>query len=409
MLDLAKIEAGKIDWNMQPLSIQEIIDRAAAATSSLFEVKPFKLTVDVEPGIPQIVGDHDRLLQVVINLISNASKFTDEGGITVRARRDNGNILVSVTDTGMGIAEGDYDKVFEQFVQVGDTLTNKPKGTGLGLPISKQIVEHHGGKIWVESELGKGSTFSFTLPISEEVLAAEKGAGIDYGVKTVNVNALVGQLKAHIASATQSRPVGKKTILVVDDDNSIRELLKQELEAEGYGVREAADGREALAQVKREKPDLIVLDVMMPELSGFDVAAVLRNDPETLNIPIVILSVMQDKQRGYRLGVDRYFTKPTDTKVLLDEIGSLLAQGATKKKVLVVDEDEATVKTLIDALQSQGYSVTAAYNGAEGIEKAVTEQPDMVIARSALSEKHNLVKTLRFEKNLEKIFFLLFE
>jgi len=119
--------------------------------------------------------------------------------------------------------------------------------------------------------------------------------------------------------------------------------------------------------------------------------------------------VMQDQQRGYRLGVDRYFTKPTDTKVLLEEIGKLLAQGATKKKVLVVDEDAATVKTLFDALQSQGYSVTAAYNGAEGIEKAVADQPDMVIARSALSDKHDLVKTLRFEKNLEKIFFLLFE
>jgi CheY-like chemotaxis protein len=147
----------------------------------------------------------------------------------------------------------------------------------------------------------------------------------------------------------------------------------------------------------------------MPELSGFDVAAVLRNDPETLNIPIVILSVMQDKQRGYRLGVDRYFTKPTDTKVLLEEIGSLLAQGATKKKVLVVDEDAATVKTLFDALESQGYHVTAAYNGPEGIEKAVNDEPDMVIARSAVSEKHNLVRTLRFDKNMEKIFFLLFE
>ncbi|HEX7586912.1 MAG TPA: response regulator [Anaerolineae bacterium] len=409
VLDLAKIEAGKIDWNMVPISIKELIERAAAATSSLFENKPFKLTLDIDEGIPQIVGDHDRLLQVVINLISNASKFTDQGGITVHAQRDSNNVLVSVTDTGMGIAESDYGKVFEQFVQVGDTLTNKPKGTGLGLPISKQIVEHHGGRIWVESVLGKGSTFSFTLPISQETLATEKGAGGQYGVKTVNVNALLGQLKAHIASATQSRPLGKKTVLVVDDDNSIRELLKQELEAEGYGVRQAADGRAALAEVKREKPDLIILDVMMPELSGFDVAAVLRNAPETLSIPIVILSVMQDQQRGYRLGVDRYFTKPTDTKLLLDEIGKLLAQGATKKKVLVVDEDQATVKTLIDALQSQGYNVTAAYNGAEGIEKAVAEQPDMVIARSDLSDKHDLVKTLRFEKNLEKIFFLLFE
>jgi PAS domain S-box-containing protein len=137
VLDLAKIEAGKLEWNMQPISVQEIVERAAAATSALFENKPFKLGVEVEPGIPETVGDHDRLLQVVINLISNACKFTDQGGVTVRARRDDGNVRVSITDSGMGIAESDYAKVFEQFVQVGDTLTNKPKGTGLGLPICK--------------------------------------------------------------------------------------------------------------------------------------------------------------------------------------------------------------------------------------------------------------------------------
>jgi len=147
----------------------------------------------------------------------------------------------------------------------------------------------------------------------------------------------------------------------------------------------------------------------MPELSGFDVAAVLRNDPETFNIPIVILSIVQDKERGLRLGVDRYFTKPMDTQVLLSEIGALLEQGTSKKKVLVVDEDTATVKTLTDALQSQGYSVVSATTGTEGIEKALADRPDMIIVRSLLSEKHNLVKTLRFEKGMENLLFLLFE
>jgi PAS domain S-box-containing protein len=407
VLDLAKIEAGKIEWKMEPVSMKEIVERAAAATAALFEVKPFKLTLDVAEEMPPIIGDHDRLVQVVINLISNAAKFTEEGSITCRARRDNNHLLVSVIDTGSGIDPKDHGKVFEQFVQVGDTLTNKPMGTGLGLPICKQIVEHHGGQIWVESELGKGSTFSFTLPIPETAApAAELPREF---VRKVDVNALVGQLRAQLAGATQSQTDDQKTILVVDDEASIRELLRQELEAEGYRVREAKDGREALAAVKREIPDLIILDVMMPELSGFDVAAVLRNDPQTFNIPIVILSIIQDKERGYRLGVDRYFTKPMDAKLLLGEIDALLAQGASKKKVLVVDEDAGTVKTLVDALESQGYNVTAAYNGSEGIEKAIAEQPDMVIARSVLSDKHNLVKTLRFEKNMERVFFLLFE
>lgn len=408
VLDLAKIEAGKLEWKMQPVSVKEIVERASAATAALFELKPFKLKLEVEENLPEVTADHDRLIQVVINLISNAVKFTDKGGVTCRVGRENGFIKVSVIDQGMGIAPEDHAKVFEQFVQVGDTLTNKPMGTGLGLPICKQIVEHHGGKIWVESEIGKGSTFSFTLPVAQKQAGVEK-RGADFGVKKVDINVLVNQLRAQFIAESGPESIGKKTVLVVDDEASIRELLRQELEAEGYAVREAADGREALAEVKKEKPDLIVLDVMMPELSGFDVTAVLRNDPETFNIPIIILSIMQDQERGVRLGVDRYFTKPMDTSKLLKEIETLLEQGASKKKVLVVDEDSATVKTLSDALASQGYSVTAAYTGAEGIERAVADKPDMVIVRSLLSEKHNLVKTLRFEKGMENLFFLLFE
>ncbi len=408
VLDLAKIEAGKLEWRMEPISIKEIVERAAAATAALFVPKSYKLKMEIEDDLPDVLADRDRIIQVVINLISNAVKFTDDGAVICQARRDDGFVRVSVIDSGTGIKEEDYGKVFEQFVQVGDTLTNKPMGTGLGLPICKQIIEHHGGKIWVESQLGKGSVFSFNVPIATKQTGTEKLAE-EFLVRKIDVNSLVMQLRAHIPGTGDAQVDGKKTILVVDDEASIRELLRQELESEGYRVREAEDGRAALAEVKREKPDLIVLDVMMPELSGFDVAAVLRNDPETFNIPIVILSIIQDQQRGYRLGVDRYFTKPMDTKALLHEIGALLEQGASKKKVLVVDEDEATVKTLSDALQSQGYHVSAAFSGADGVVKAVADRPDMVIVRSILSEKHNLVKTLRFEKGMENLVFLLFE
>ena len=138
-----------------------------AATASLFEAKKLKLVRDIEPDLPAVTGDQDRLIQVVINLISNAVKFTDSGSITCSARRDDGELVVSVTDSGIGIAPADQPKVFEKFKQVGDTLTDKPKGTGLGLPICKEIVEYHGGQIWVESTPGQGSTFSFTLPIAE--------------------------------------------------------------------------------------------------------------------------------------------------------------------------------------------------------------------------------------------------
>ncbi len=181
VLDLAKIEAGRVEWQAQPVQIADVVERAATATASLFAAKRLAQITDVDPDLPEIMGDHDRLVQVMINLISNAVKFTERGSVTCRARRNpttplggaqaaaggagGRDILVSVIDTGVGIARDDLPKVFEQFVQVGDTLTDKPQGTGLGLAISKQIVEHHGGRIWVESVVGEGSTFSFTLPV----------------------------------------------------------------------------------------------------------------------------------------------------------------------------------------------------------------------------------------------------
>jgi signal transduction histidine kinase len=163
VLDLAKMEAGRTDWNMEPLSMSEVIDRATAATMSLFDQKGLELIKDVEEDLPSVMGDNDKLIQTVINLISNAVKFADKGSVTCRVRKTGDKITVSVIDTGLGIAKEDQEKVFEKFKQVGDTLTDKPKGTGLGLPICKHIVEHHGGEIWIESERGKGSNFSFTL------------------------------------------------------------------------------------------------------------------------------------------------------------------------------------------------------------------------------------------------------
>lgn len=408
VLDLAKIESGKIEWNMQPFSIQEIIERSVTATSALFAARSVELVVDVEADLPTIIGDQDRLIQVVINLISNAAKFTNQGTVTCRARRMEDKILVSVIDTGIGIAPDDHKKVFEQFVQVGDTLTDKPQGTGLGLSISKQIVEHHGGRIWVESELSQGSNFSFTLPIAAPT-GVEAKVEDEARVQVIDLRAILEPLRMHVAAATPGVSSAHKTILVVDDDQNIRRLLRQELEAEKYLVQEAADGREALEQVKGQRPDLITLDVMMPGLSGFEVAAMLRASPETMGIPIIIVSVTEDRERGYRLGVDRYFTKPLDTKVLLREVGQLLEQGPSRKRVLVVDEDTATVEALANALKAQGYHVVAAYNSVEGIEKAITDKPNIVIVNSVLSKQNNLVQTLRAERGLENTFFMLFE
>ncbi|MBD2296389.1 PAS domain S-box protein [Anabaena sphaerica FACHB-251] len=399
VLDIAKMEAGKVEWQMQPLDASELLDWASNSTAALFETNGLQLLKEIEPGLPQIVGDRNRLLQVLINLISNAVKFTTSGSVTCRVKQGKDGVCISVIDTGVGIAPEDQPKVFEKFRQVGDTLTDKPKGTGLGLPICKQIIDHHGGRIWVESEPGKGSTFSFIIPTDL--------SDIHQTSSNLNLDALVKQLKDHVITTNTLQNENHKTILVVDDDVNIRELLRQQLENEGYNVREAKDGVDAIHQIKTHRPDLILLDVMMPQINGFDVAAVLKNDPQTADIPIIMLSIIENKERGYHIGIDRYLTKPIDTEQLLREIGSLLSQVTSNKKVLVVDKNASTLKTISDVLHTQGYSVIEASDPQECINKALSIKPDMIIIDSILSQEGDLVKALRFEKELENVVFIM--
>ena len=398
VLDLAKLDSGKIEWKTEPISVAQIIEQALAATSALFEAKGLELIKDIEEEFPEIVGDRDRIVQVLINLVSNAVKFTEKGSVTCRVRRIDNAIVISVIDTGVGIAETDQFQVFEQFKQIGDTLTNKPKGTGLGLSISKQIVEHHGGTIWVESELGKGSNFSFTLPIR---------AKVNVELQKIDLDIATRQLKDSVVTPSPSPTQQEKIILIVDDEAPIRQLLREQLEAEGYIVKEAKDGWDAITQVRKQSPDLIILDIMMPQVTGFDVAAILKNNPKTLGIPIIILSIVGEEERSYRLGADKYLTKPIDTEALLKEIRLLISQGTSKKKVLIVDENVSAVKTLADVLYAKGYNVVEALNTDEFLSKTQSLQPDMIIAKALFLNQPEIVKALQFKNNLEDIFFIL--
>ena len=400
VLDVAKIEAGKMQWNMEPLAITEVIDRAFSATSALFEQKALTPVREIEADLPDILGDKDRLIQVVINLISNAVKFTDRGSITCRVKLDDQSIMVSVIDQGVGISESDQPKVFEKFKQVGDTLTDKPQGTGLGLPISKEIIAYHGGKIWVESEIGKGSTFSFTIPIN-----------IENEIPSINFDILIEQLKKRAVSESSSQTDNQnaidtpKNILVIDDDASIRNLLRQELEAKGYTVREAGNGQEAITQVRESRPDLITLDIIMDGISGYDVAAILRSDPATLDIPIIIVSVIDDKNKGRHLGIDSYVTKPLDMVLLLREVDILLSSKASMgKKILVVDDNFGSIDLLMEMLQNQGF-LPSKINPQDDLQaSAIASQPDVIIASTKLADQ---VQSLRAEQGMEHIRFLL--
>ncbi len=399
VLDLAKIEAGKMEWNLDNVSMTEVAERAIAATTSLFEQKSLTLIKEIDNNLPDITGDRDKLIQVIINLFSNAVKFTEQGSVTCKIYQDSHELIVRISDTGIGIAPEDFSAVFEQFKQVGgDTLTDKPKGTGLGLPICKEIIEHHGGRIWLESAPHKGSTFSFALPVIQSEAIQHP----------LHLDVLIKQLKEQVAHS-RINGIGKTAnILVVDDDDSIRSLLQQELGEAGYLIEEAVNGKQALECVRRNRPDLIILDIMMPEMNGFDVAAILKNDPQTMDIPIIVLSIVQDKARGYRIGVDRYLTKPIDTTELFAEVGTLLEQGKSKKKVMVVDEDSTAVRSLIDVLQQKGYYVVES-DGKELVEKAISNKPDIIILNSMLSGKHEIVQSLRFEKGLENVLFLIYQ
>jgi len=434
VLDLAKIEAGRVDWHMSPVDLGEVVERAARATHGLFEQKPgVQMRLALADGLPRVTGDRDRLTQVVINLVSNAVKFTPAGdvGIDVALVRDpqvGEAVSVRVRDTGVGVAPEDHATVFERFRQVGDTLTDKPQGTGLGLPICKQIVEHHGGRIWVESVLGEGATFAFAVPLvppavvaaeprREAVAAAvssrpvaparEPSVGDGAPAEAEGACGAEDSLHRRVASLVQrtlgddARAGAYATVLVVDDDAKVRELLRQELEEAGHVVVEAADGRAALDAVRGQRPDLVVLDVMMPELSGFDVAAVLKADPETAGIPLMILSVVDDPERGVRLGVERYFTKPVDVRSLLSEVDALLRTVAAGTRVAVLDPDDAEsderehAERVMAALHEAGFTVERladAPSAMAAVARPLGERPDLLVAAASLARAFSLAE-----------------
>lgn len=411
VLDIAKMEAGRVDWNMQKVALPKLMEHAIASTSSLFENNPnVTLVPDIAFNVREVMADSDRILQVMINLISNASKFTDEGTVTCRVHQDGDDVIVSVTDTGMGIAPEDQPKVFERFKQVGDTMTDKPAGTGLGLPICQQIVEHHGGNIWVESEIGKGSTFAFRLKAYKEENTIDTR---ELGPMTLD--SLVERLKAKVANVptaaalvAEAKPAGKE-ILVVDDESHIRELLRQELEGEGYTVREAKDGVEAMQKVKEHRPDLIILDVMMPNVNGFDLLTMLKTDIDTMNVPTIILSIVEDKERGFRLGVDRYLTKPLNTERLFNEVSTLLNQGTSKKRVMIVDDNAETAKTLEKLLLERDYQVVEMQTDDDFVQRALSERPHIIVANANSADRQTQVKSLRHQPGLEDVYILLYE
>ncbi len=354
VLDIAKMESGEIEWHISEVDFPKVVDAAVNAISALAIQKDLSIVVEVEEGLPPVAADRDRMIQVLTNLLSNAVKFTPEGQIVVRVGRllsfpdgsfhapharaedvdralDPGSwLLVSVEDRGVGIAPEKLSDVFVKFKQVSGSSANRPSGTGLGLPICREIVERHGGQIWVQSTPGVGSTFSFVLPIA----LGE--------APTIPVPRAARERAEYVAS-----PHPGRRILIVDDEVHIRRLLYQELTDAGYQVIEAEDGGSALERVRSEMPNLIIMDILLPRISGFDVVSVLKGDPQTADIPIVFLTAWEERERGFRLGAEGYLVKPLDVSVLLEMIAAVLGRhrtGEVPETMPSASENESSVE-----------------------------------------------------------------
>ncbi len=309
VLDIARMEAGEIQWRDEEVSMGAVLEQSREATRGLWQSKGLEVVTQVAGGLPRINGDRARLVQVVVNLISNAVKFTGVGPVVCSARQEGDDILVSVRDNGEGIEPGDMHLIFDKFKQVGDTLTSKPEGTGLGLPICRQIVERHNGRIWVESEPGKGSVFSFTIPVSG---SAKTGEAKDVSCR---------QPEMRPGDTAGDRTNARPLVLVVDDDPSLIEYLSQVFEDQGFIVCEAMSGPEAIRTAQSVLPDLITMDIMMPGMDGREVIERLRRIPATRSIPILVITALSgvEEEAG-----DMALVKPVDDVTLLEAARALL-------------------------------------------------------------------------------------
>ncbi len=377
ILDLSKIEAGKMEFIFEPTDLKEIIQGVLTTATALVKDKPIELIADVPDDLPTIIADARRIRQVVLNLVGNAAKFTEKGHIRVRATHDDREVVIAVEDTGIGIPRDKFPLVFQEFQQVDSSSTRRYGGTGLGLPVSKRFVEAHGGRIWFESEEGSGSTFYVALPIGgPQSVAAEEEE-----------------------EAPVEERAAKRTVLVIDDDSAVVTLFRRFLERHGYAVVGLTHPSRAVAEAKQLRPYAITLDLVMPEMDGWQVLRQLKSDPDTRDIPVVICSVAGDgMEKGITMGVTDYLVKPVTEEGL---IGALerLAYTDDIYRILVVDDTQADRKLMRRILESVGHIVEEAEGGQQAIEKLDRQSYDLVILDLMMPQVDGATVLTRIKEN----------
>ena len=393
ILDLSKVEVGRMELAYETFQIPEVIQDVSTVVRSLAVKKDLTLQAEIEPGVGALSADPAKMKQIIYNLLSNAIKFTPPGGrVTISARpvlredyaaraagKTGPGLLISVADTGIGIAAGDQERVFLEFEQADSSYAKQQQGTGLGLALTRRLVEMHQGAVWLESPgAGAGTTFYVLLPLAPELQqpkdAPKRGDRTAPSLESGDRTATALEQPAPVA--VDARPV----VLVVEDDGSHAELIGQYLENAGYASVRARNGEEAVQLAVELQPFAITLDILLPRRDGWQVLADLKSRPETRAIPVIITSLTDDPGNSQALGALEFLPKPIQESRLQSALARTEeARTTSVKTVLVVDDDARDIELLRATLRGEGYTVLTASDGPRGVELAESRRPDTIV------------------------------
>ena len=385
VLDLSKIEAGKLEVNYEQVDLASLVGDVVGEAETLAAKNGNRLVVECPPNIGTVRSDPTRLRQIMLNLLSNACKFTEYGSVSLsvaRSREDGDDwISMRVVDTGIGMTSEQLGKLFQEFSQADSSTTRKYGGTGLGLAISDRLCRMMGGSIDVKSEPGVGTTFSVRLP------AEQAGVPAAAPIETAPTS-------AGYATERTNR------VLVIDDDATVRSLMRRYLSREGFEVVTADGGREGLEFARDLHPSVITLDVFMPDMDGWSVLQAIRQDAELSRIPVIMMTISDEKQKGFTLGASGYLTKPVD-RMQLSQLLNRFKTMAGTPRALIVEDDPNAREMMRRLLVGEGWAVSVAANGREALDRLTDERTNLILLDLMMPEMDGFEFLAEFRKNPE--------
>lgn len=381
VLDLAKVEAGQMQIVPEEFHVGTALKEVITTMQPLAAKKNIDLEVSVSDRLTSIFADAAKFKQIMYNLVGNAIKFTpEEGSVSVSAAVMGPMARFAVADTGMGISQADQERIFSEFQQVDGSTSRQYEGTGLGLALTRKFVELQDGQIWVESEVGTGSTFFFTLPLG--VTRREEEAGKESPAAAGPRAGGEGEQLVETATAEEDARAGAPSILVVEDDEATADLIGVWLAHEGYLVDFASNGVEALEKARENHPFAVCLDIMLPRKDGWQVLHDLKSDPDMADVGVIVCSALDNPELGFALGAADYCIKPLSRKHLLEKLRNLqtaLPGRRSQPQILIADSDPESLSAMGDILSRQGFGVTRVHDGQLAIDKALELSPDILI------------------------------